>query len=217
MSRKQVAALLILTPLAILCGPVGIGLSTAFQVASLPPSLYPLAYFLRGMAFSLPLLWLGIALGSPIYALIAAFSPSRRHRLVSTMLLAAIAWGSLFFVPNVRGLRQPGLVRMTQRATPLLSAIKTYRTDNGRYPDRLEALVPRYLPEIPGTGAVGYPRFEYRLPNDNALFRSYELRVATSIGVLNWDVFVYWPERNYPAQMYGGSVERIRDWAYVHE
>lgn len=45
----------------------------------------------------------------------------------------------------------------------------------------------------------------------------YELTVPCPLGQLNWDVFVYWPSEAYPDQMYGGWVERIGSWAYVHE
>jgi len=45
----------------------------------------------------------------------------------------------------------------------------------------------------------------------------WELRVPCPSGGLNWDVFFYWPSKNYPNYIYGGSVERIGDWAYVHE
>jgi hypothetical protein len=45
----------------------------------------------------------------------------------------------------------------------------------------------------------------------------WELRVPCSRGLVNWDVFFYWPGQQYPAYGYGGSIERIADWAYVHE
>lgn len=45
----------------------------------------------------------------------------------------------------------------------------------------------------------------------------WELRVPCSIGLLNWDVFFYWPTQHYPDHAYGGSIERIGKWAYVHE
>lgn len=38
--------------------------------------------------------------------------------------------------------------------------------------------------------------------------------VYLSLGFL---VFVYWPQEIYPNYMYGGNVERINGWAYVHE
>ena len=49
------------------------------------------------------------------------------------------------------------------------------------------------------------------------LAASWELRVRCPSGFLNWDVFHYWPGARYPDSLYGGSVERIGDWAYVHE
>lgn len=46
---------------------------------------------------------------------------------------------------------------------------------------------------------------------------SWELSIPCSRGVLNWDVFFYWPTEKYPKSIYGGSVERMGRWAYVHE
>jgi hypothetical protein len=34
---------------------------------------------------------------------------------------------------------------------------------------------------------------------------------------MNWDMFLYFPKQNYPKAGYGGWLERIEDWAYVHE
>ena len=68
---------------------------------------------------------------------------------------------------------------------------------------------------------AGYPSFRYYGPNGDfpygrRLFETYELRVDVG-RVLQFDCFVYWPERNYPEHMYGGWVERMGGWAYVHE
>ncbi len=41
--------------------------------------------------------------------------------------------------------------------------------------------------------------------------------VQTPLGVLNWDQILYFPNQNYPAKGYGGPIELIDDWAYVHE
>jgi hypothetical protein len=46
---------------------------------------------------------------------------------------------------------------------------------------------------------------------------TWELQVPCSTGFLNWDVFYYWPGGRYPRSSHGGSIERIGDWAYVHE
>ena len=69
---------------------------------------------------------------------------------------------------------------------------------------------------------AGYPSFEYIGPvaesdeEQERPFATYELRVNLYT-LLQWDCLVYWPEGNYPSAMYGGGVERIGKWAYVHE
>ncbi|MCP3670559.1 MAG: hypothetical protein GY814_09020 [Gammaproteobacteria bacterium] len=45
----------------------------------------------------------------------------------------------------------------------------------------------------------------------------WELRINCSTGFLNRDVFFYWPKQKYPKQIYGGDVEAVADWAYVHD
>ncbi len=45
----------------------------------------------------------------------------------------------------------------------------------------------------------------------------WELLIYCSSGVLNWDVFFYWPTHDYPDYIYGGATERIGKWCYVHE
>jgi hypothetical protein len=60
--------------------------------------------------------------------------------------------------------------------------------------------------------ALGDPDGTRRIPST-----PWELRVPCSHGLMNWDVFFYWPARRYPKHAYGGSIERIGDWAYVHE
>jgi hypothetical protein len=62
------------------------------------------------------------------------------------------------------------------------------------------------------TAVLGEPDGTRHIPSS-----PWELRVPCSHGLLNWDVFFYWPSRRYPQQAYGGSIERIGDWAYVHE
>lgn len=34
---------------------------------------------------------------------------------------------------------------------------------------------------------------------------------------INGDTFFYWPGGNYPDDTGAGNIERIRDWAYLHE
>ncbi len=45
----------------------------------------------------------------------------------------------------------------------------------------------------------------------------WELRINCSTGFLNRDVFFYWSIQKYPQKIYGGDVEKVADWAYVHD
>ena len=43
------------------------------------------------------------------------------------------------------------------------------------------------------------------------------LRAPVGTGLMNWDVWLFFPNKDYPSSGYGGWIERIADWAYVHE
>lgn len=117
--------------------------------------------------------------------------------------------------------------RVAREAEPLVSALHRFNADNGRSPDALDELVPDYINSIP-TPAVGSGLFEYFRreekgeapdvdPAETIALWEWCLRLRCSRGFLNWDVFVYWPSEQYPTSMYGGRVERVGRWAYVHE
>lgn len=109
------------------------------------------------------------------------------------------------------------MVRATHQAEPLIAAIEAYHQKKGSYPNQLQDLVPEFIQAIPSTSMVGYPEFKYSTAKSDRLFKTYQLKISTRTIGINFDSFVYWPEADYPARMYGGGVERINDWAYVHE
>lgn len=138
-------------------------------------------------------------------------------------LFCVIYVASFVFYPGFNvfwPMRRAGLQQAATGARPLIVAIEKFRLENKRVPRDLQELVPNYLAEIPQTGMSAYPNFRYATRQEKgarAKFQTYEIQVRTPVGFLNADSFNYWPEGNYPAQMYGGTVERIGDWAYVHE
>ncbi len=79
----------------------------------------------------------------------------------------------------------------------------------------------RALPGHLGTNWGSLPQLELLLgrPDGQRVLRDtpWELRIDCSWGMMNWDVFFYWPTTNYPKYIYGGDTEKIGDWAYVHE
>jgi hypothetical protein len=44
----------------------------------------------------------------------------------------------------------------------------------------------------------------------------WELRINCPTGLLNHDVFLYWPTGKYPGHVYGGVTEPVGRWVYVH-
>ena len=148
--------------------------------------------------------------------LAAPFKRLRQQAIRAMVIGGALV---LLFVPTmvVAGkLRMLGFELAAQRATPLVAAIKAYEKDNGAPPATLQELLPRYLPQLPKrippleliTGEAA--RSEYQ---GNA----WVLVAQVSTGLINWDLFMYFPNQQYPELGYGGAIERVADWAYVHE
>ncbi len=113
------------------------------------------------------------------------------------------------------------------RARPLVTALEKFRSDHGHYPGALTRLVPRYLPRVPDAGVLGHREFEYtRADPQDQMGRGawladwhagYDLRLPCPWGFLNFDSMHYWPSGQYPKQAWGGVIEEIGGWAYVHE
>lgn len=111
-----------------------------------------------------------------------------------------------------------------ETAQPIIGSIEAYNIDHGSYPVELEVLVPEYLAEIPSTGLAGHPEFDYFPPKDPRILETdgnmearYQLLVQTPIGPMNADMFFYWPDGDYTDILYANGIEKIGDWAYLHE
>ena len=158
----------------------------------------------------------GAALGLPLFLIVLAVKrdAATLQRTVAVALFAILGCTS-----GLSGfaIRKHFFGRLAMRSAPLTEAIEAFRRQRGAYPNDLLALVPDFLPRIPHTGMLGYGPYKYRRATKDSLFRSYEISVQCGGLGINWDVFMYWPERQYPGYMYGGTAERIYDWAYVHE
>ena len=115
--------------------------------------------------------------------------------------------------------RTAAFTRAAMNGAPIVAALKSYRIDNGNYPDKLPQLVPEYVPSLPTTGLIGYPQFTYRNGYNDivAVPDSYELRINCTSGGINFDRFIYWPSETYPKNIQGNGTELIGTWVYVHE
>ncbi|MGE0657511.1 MAG: hypothetical protein AB7P09_17980 [Pyrinomonadaceae bacterium] len=146
---------------------------------------------------------------------------SRFRTTALTVLLGCVIYLSIG-IPSITlagAVRRSGFVQLAHRSRPLVSAIKEFESRYGEPPPTLESLVPEFLPAVPNTGMGAYPAYRYSLLKDGVAYEGnpWVLRVDTPTGALNWDAFLYLPKQNYPTVGYGGVLERIEDWAYIHE
>jgi hypothetical protein len=166
--------------------------------------------------------FLGI-LASAMAVVVLPFLLLRRgsRMLVFAWLIAAMAYLALAVGGLIVGscVRSWGFGRLAARSAPLVSAIRAYADANGHPPSALGELVPGYLARVPQTGIMAYPEYQYFVGIEAARYDTnpWVLVVHTPSGGINFDQFMYFPLQNYPTRGYGGSLVRIRDWAYVHE
>lgn len=176
---------------------------------------------------ALPLLFISFILGPFLLSALVALPSSLiflvipRIRKIGLIILAASSTYLLIAFPAMRignAIRIEGFYRMSQRAAPLVNAIETCSAKYGRPPGNLGQLVPEFLPSIPPTGMAAYPDWNYVAGEEAQEWdgNPWVLYIDCSYG-LNFDRFMYFPKRNYPKHGYGGLIEQVGDWAYVHE
>lgn len=177
-------------------------------------------------------LWLWVAGCSAVPIMLAATAMaigglillfwSRTRRAAALVVLASVLYVAIGDALLYLGasIRMKAFARLAERSRPLVLAIRTFEKDLGRPPASLDDLVPRYLRSVPPTGIRAYPTYEYVTgPTARIHYHGnpWALSVSAPSGGLNWDRFLYYPKQNYPEEGHGGWLERVGDWAYVHE
>lgn len=175
--------------------------------------------FLWGQIFYLIPLMVAV-LSMPVFIVCLCFPSTRPHSLnyfLLSPLFILCCIGGIFLGQRIR---KAGMESFAMRSLPLINAIKKYELDHSSPPASLNELVPNYLQAIPSTGMMAYPEYRYHTGieakekyNDNP----WAVSVFTPSGGINFDMMLYFPIQNYPIHGYGGSIERIAQWAYVHE
>lgn len=172
------------------------------------------------VVFILPVILASIP-GAIVFLVMFIFN--RRRKLSANVMVACVYFFVVSFWAIRAGerIRHNGFESLAVRSQPLVQAIHDYQADHERPPSSLGDLVPAYLAKVPGTGMGAYPFYEYEVPGlvDNPYYEGQEwvLSVFTPSTGLNFDLFIYFPDQNYPEYGYGGRLEIIGDWAYVHE
>ncbi len=153
-----------------------------------------------------------------LYALVMLFFKNQRKSASSALLFSFLMCAAFIAGLMVsHAIRYEAFRHLAIASRPVTDAIAAFEHKHGHPPDKLERIVPEFLPKIPGTGMSAYPEYDYHCPSSEDKEEAWELSVQCPQGILNWDVFFYWPSKKYPHEIYGGYTERIGDWAYVHE
>jgi hypothetical protein len=171
------------------------------------------------IGFWLPFGSLAAAAGI-VLALVGVFTKDYRARAARVLVLAvAVIVGTavgmwLGPIHKMRRVRE-----VASSAMPFVLAIQAFERGEGRPPQHLDELVPRYLPAIPSTGMRGNSEWRYIHGTDARAYgeNSWVLLVHTSGPGLNFDQLMYFPNQDYPEFGHGGRIERMGAWAYVHE
>lgn len=171
-------------------------------------------------------LWLRLLFVFPALAAVPAILGAlvglaiRRVRRYSTVLaLCSVAYLGAF-VLSVRigeSVRMSAFHRLSERSRPLVAAVRAFEQKHGRPPESLQALVSGFISSVPSTGMGAYPEYRYSTPATNHDGNPWVITIFTPSGGINFDQFMYFPLSNYPKTGYGGWLERVGDWAYVHE
>jgi len=122
----------------------------------------------------------------------------------------------IFAAPLGKSVRMSAFRRLTERSKPLIGAIHAFEQKYGHPPESLQALLPEFMPSVPATGMGAYPDYRYSATDNEYQGNPWTIRVYTPEG-MDFDQFMYFPLTNYPETGFGGWLERVGDWAYVHE
>ncbi|MFA6542924.1 MAG: hypothetical protein WCS99_00760 [Limisphaerales bacterium] len=161
----------------------------------------------------------GALLGLPI-CFIGGCVPRFRRYAAWGLVCLSVAVAS-FFVGFRLSLpvRRVALEQVMVRAESLIEAIRKHEAATGRPPSNLAELVPGYLSVIPTPGIGTASEYFYRRPAPEADLEgnAWMLDVMPPVVGIGFDRFIYLPKQNYPHEGWGGVLERMGTWAYVHE
>jgi hypothetical protein len=168
--------------------------------------------------FALPFILAVPAVPVALFAL--PFRRVRRHAttiIICGLLCLTIGFSALRLLWPIR---RAAFEKLAERSAPLVAAIHSFHQANGRPPKGLEELVPQFIDRVPTTGMPAYPHYCYSGGDQSNRWEgnAWVVYVNTSSGFPNFDMFMYFPKQNYPQKNRDGDkLERIRDWAYLHE
>jgi hypothetical protein len=134
---------------------------------------------------------------------------------LSVALPFLFAGGAIVGAYPADWLRTAIFTRWQTRGLELAQAVAAFEGDHQRPPESLEELVPTYIASVPSTALGAYPEYLYltkpgRLENLHG--NPWALLVVVP-WLLNDELLVYLPKRNYEDLNIQGSVDVLDTWA----
>lgn len=163
---------------------------------------------------------LGLLLAAGVFVTRPVMLAIRRHRRTAArqLLVAAVFTASFFGGLKLRMVVwRAEVAAVADRGQPLVDAITAFTADDGRPPRSLGELVPGHIAAIPPTGIGRWPEFRYVVGKPADYDGNEWVLVVTPPCNTSFDQFFYFPRQNYPTHGYGGGIERVGTWGYVHE
>lgn len=204
-----------LWPTLLLCASP-LALLPLLQYVALSPVGTSMLLWIEGLLALLLLPALGVMLVTPFLLISRGL-----RRGAARALACALVFTPSFVVGMLASahLRHRAFEDLAERSMALVSAIEAFELAHGSPPPDLDALVPDFLPAVPGTGLGAHPRYDYHVGEAAVRFDQNPWAIVVSVpsGGINFDTFMYFPRQNYPVRGYGGGIQRIGKWAYVHE
>jgi hypothetical protein len=211
------------------------------QIAPVSNSRWLYLLFHNGLIiyFIFPVISLIVIIGGPtglIVLIVSFFQKLERWTLRTVGIVLLINFIATSGVGKLaQQVRNNKLGNVAKNTLAVIAALQAYHAEQGKYPNVIIDLIPKYTDKLPATEMIGYPIFEYEkvefisgmmkkpvvddTQNKWVRFETggYEIRLLPPISGNNFDRFIYWPKKIYPRYMYGGLAEQIGDWVYVNE
>lgn len=185
--------------------------------AFLGSSVFILLFLVTNLILALVLISVPLI---PVSLILLAFKEQRETAI------RCLVFGIVFSTFVIGGsllswkIRHNAFEALATRSQFLVDAMKEYETRFGHHPSSIKSLVSQILPEIPQTGMAAYPEYHLEITpsKEQGENRSdWEIYINCSKSLLNFDEFIYRPKQDYEEYKGMGEIERMGDWAYIHE
>jgi hypothetical protein len=111
--------------------------------------------------------------------------------------------------------RMAGFRKCGERLRPTVTAIRDYESQHGYPPAHL---ADAGLPAQVESGLGAYPVVMYKIaPPDRPIHGNRWMLTLETFSGSSWDQFILLPNGHYPEAGFGGAIQRLGEWAYVHE